>query len=130
MVERVRRSHRIRDILIATTELPEDAALAQLAERVGVKCFRGSSDDVVGRMSAAARTLKSDVIVELLGDNPLVHSELIDDVIEFYDRAGNPNPSLDQDLKALRLTQREKRAVKTFLKSLSGHIREGAWKND
>jgi len=84
MIERIRCSRHINGIMIACTTLPEDSILADLATRTGVGCFRGEKDDVLGRLAAAVETAKADLIVELLGDNPLVHADLIDDVIEFY----------------------------------------------
>jgi cytochrome c peroxidase len=49
----------------------------------------------------------------------------LEEVIEFYDRAGNPNPRLDAEIRPLRLTAAEKQALLAFLRSLSGSIREG-----
>ncbi|MGZ6371614.1 MAG: cytochrome-c peroxidase, partial [Bdellovibrionota bacterium] len=49
----------------------------------------------------------------------------LEDVVEYYDRGGNANPGLDEDLRPLRLTAQEKRALVAFLKALSGTIREG-----
>lgn len=84
MIERVQQSRCLHDIAVATTHLPEDQELVDIALRIGVGVFRGSPDDVLGRLYAAAETLDADLLVELLGDNPLVHSELIDDVIGFH----------------------------------------------
>jgi cytochrome c peroxidase len=49
----------------------------------------------------------------------------LEEVIEFYDRGGNPNPHLDPELRPLRLSPTEKQALLAFLRSLSGSIREG-----
>ena len=49
----------------------------------------------------------------------------LEEVIEFYDRGGNPNPWLDPELRSLRLTAEEKQALRAFLQTLSGTIREG-----
>lgn len=84
MIERVRHSRYVKQIVVATTDLPEDAAIVTLASRIGIGCFRGSAQDVLGRINAAAATYRAEVFLELLGDNPLVHADLIDDVIEFY----------------------------------------------
>lgn len=46
----------------------------------------------------------------------------LEDVIEFYDRGGNPNPHLDGEIRPLRLTAAEKSALLAFLRSLSGRI--------
>jgi cytochrome c peroxidase len=49
----------------------------------------------------------------------------LDDVVDYYDRGGNANPGLDEDLRPLHLSAEEKRALVAFLRSLSGSIREG-----
>jgi cytochrome c peroxidase len=49
----------------------------------------------------------------------------LEDVVEYYDKGGNPNLGLDPDLHPLHLTAEEKRALVAFLRSLSGTIREG-----
>ena len=84
MIERVRAARLLSRIVLATTDRPEDDAIAALAVDVGVECYRGSADDVLGRLHGAAAAARADVVVELLGDNPLVHGELIDDTISFY----------------------------------------------
>lgn len=84
MIERVAGSRHIQSICVATTDLPIDDDLETLATRLGILSFRGSEADVLGRIVGAAKFHEPDLIVELLGDNPLVHSSLIDEVIEFY----------------------------------------------
>ena len=88
MVERIRCSSKVTDVVIATSYLDEDQPIADWAARVGVRCFRGDPDDVLGRVAAAADGVKADLVVELLGDNPLVHSELIDDVVDLHVNGG------------------------------------------
>lgn len=88
MIERVRCSRYVDDIVIATSTLPEDRQLLDFASQVGVKAFRGSPDDVLGRMHEAVSAHQPELVIELLGDNPLVHSDLIDDTVELH-RAGS-----------------------------------------
>ena len=52
-------------------------------------------------------------------DGPLARLE---DVIDYYDRGGNPNPRLDPELRPLRLTAAEKTSLVSFLRALSGRI--------
>lgn len=85
LVERVSQAHRLDKIMIATTTLAEDDALEALSRDLGVECFRGSSDDVLGRVKAAALAAGAEVVATILGDNPLVHSDLIDDTIRLFE---------------------------------------------
>jgi len=50
LIERLKRANRIDEIVVATTTEPEDNVIAELAKRVGVKCFKGSSEDVLDRV--------------------------------------------------------------------------------
>lgn len=84
LVERVRRSRRLKRIVVATTIRSEDNRLAEHAAALGLGVFRGSPEDVLGRVVAAARAFSADPVVELLGDNPLVEGELIDGVVDFF----------------------------------------------
>jgi cytochrome c peroxidase len=59
---------------------------------------------------------------------PYMHDgslKTLEDVVDYYDRGGNANPALDEDLRPLHLNAEEKRALVAFLHSLSGSIREG-----
>lgn len=44
----------------------------------------------------------------------------LEDVVEFYDHGGRPNPQLDPDMQRLALPAEGKRALVAFLKALSG----------
>lgn len=84
LVERTRASDSIDEIVITTSTLEKDDVLEELAKTCNVSCFRGSPDDVLGRITGAANQFNADIVVELLGDNPLLHSDLIDDVLDMY----------------------------------------------
>ena len=49
----------------------------------------------------------------------------LEDVIEFYDQGGNSNLYLDEELRPLKLTLKEKQALVAFLRALSGKVQEG-----
>ena len=71
---------------------------------------------------------KTATLREVARTSPYMHDgslKTLKDVIEFYDRGGNPNPYRDPELRRLALTAEEKQALVAFLKSLSGQIREG-----
>jgi spore coat polysaccharide biosynthesis protein SpsF len=88
MIERLRRARTLDGIVVATTDGEADQPIADLAERLGVGCFRGSEDDVLGRVLGAARAYGADVIVETTGDCPLHEPALIDKVVSDFRMGG------------------------------------------
>jgi spore coat polysaccharide biosynthesis protein SpsF len=82
MLERLMRSKKADVICLATTERPEDEVLEHWALDLGLACYRGSVDDVLGRVLAAARSVGADVIAEITGDCPLADAALIDQAID------------------------------------------------
>jgi spore coat polysaccharide biosynthesis protein SpsF len=83
-VERIRQCRLIDRVILATSTSPEDDAIATLAQELQMPCFRGSEDDVLGRVAGALREYKVDVHAEFQGDNALPDPLLIDGVIGFY----------------------------------------------
>lgn len=84
LIERLTFCRRLDDIIIATTGSPEDDPVRDLAVRLGIKCVRGSEDDVLDRYFQAAREFHVDHIVRITGDCPLADPGVIDGVIEAY----------------------------------------------
>ena len=84
MVERVRRSKHIQDVMVATTTRPEDDKTEAACQAMGVSFYRGSSEDVLARVVEAAQSAKADLIVQLTGDCPVIDPQLMDMVIQYY----------------------------------------------
>lgn len=83
-IERIRQSMLIDEIILATSVRPENDALEELAKDLGIGCFRGSEDDVLGRITGALKAFNVDLHVELMGDNPIPDPLLIDAIIGVY----------------------------------------------
>ena len=92
VVERTGASTEIDDIVIASTHNPLDDAIADVAKKLGVACFRGSEKDVLLRYLEAARQFNAELIVRICSDSPLVDPELIDETILTFKRA---QPDID-----------------------------------
>ena len=84
MIERLKRIKFAKNIIIATTELKVDDEIVAIARKSNIKYFRGSTNDVLGRVLSAAIKFKTDVIVEITGDSPLVDPEISDLIIKFF----------------------------------------------
>jgi len=84
MIERLKKISFAEDIIVATTTNKNDDEIANLAKNSGVKFFRGSENDVLGRVVGAAKENKTDIIVQITGDNPLVDKEVVENIIKYY----------------------------------------------
>lgn len=83
--------------------------------------------EVTGKQEDRGK-FKTPTLREIDRTAPYMHDgsiATIEEVIEYYDRGGNPNPYLDRELHPLNLTAEEKEALLEFLGALSGDIREG-----
>ncbi|MGL4813563.1 MAG: cytidylyltransferase domain-containing protein [Beijerinckiaceae bacterium] len=81
-IERIGHSQRIDRLVVATSDAQEDAAIAALADSLGVACHRGSLEDVLDRMLGAVAPFSPDYVVRLTGDCPLADWTVIDRVID------------------------------------------------
>lgn len=84
LIERVKRARTVDEIVVATTVKQEDDKIAVLARKEGVKVFRGSEKDVLGRVLAAAKEYHGDIVVRLTGDNPLTDPVYIDKGVKLF----------------------------------------------
>ncbi len=148
-IERLLRARRIDGLVLATSDRPEDAAVAELADKLGIGSYRGSLDDVLDRYYQAAAPHAPSHVVRVTGDCPLADWDVIDQVIEFaveggYDYASNTiNPTwpdgLDVEVatfaaietawrEAARPLEREH--VMPFITTRPDRFRLGSYEND
>ena len=80
-LERLALVRKIDQLLVATSDQPEDAQLGTLCEEIGVASYFGDLNDVLDRFYQAARALNPEHVVRLTGDCPLTDPEVIDAVI-------------------------------------------------
>jgi len=89
-IKRLKLCRLVNKIIIATTHLPEDDPVAALACKAGVDFYRGSPDDVLGRVHDTAKEYGTEIIVEITGDNPLSDPSIVDDCInQFLSKSNN-----------------------------------------
>jgi spore coat polysaccharide biosynthesis protein SpsF len=84
MVERVKRSRHIDAIVVATTVNATDDPIVALAQRLGIRFFRGSEADVVNRVTSAMQEAKADIVVQLTADCPLIDPGVVDQIVRIY----------------------------------------------
>jgi spore coat polysaccharide biosynthesis protein SpsF len=84
MVERLKKCKKIDEIVIATSDQPEDQVLVDLAKELAVSCFQGNLLDVRDRYLKAAEKFQADYVLRIPADNPMPDANEIDKLIEFH----------------------------------------------
>lgn len=83
-IERIQRSGRIDQLVVATSDDSTDDAIETLCRNISVACFRGSLQDVLDRFYRTANKYPSENVLRLTGDCPLLDPEIIDSLIQFF----------------------------------------------
>ena len=77
-------SRLLNDKIIAMTSNSEDDVIVNFCESKGIKCFRGSVNDVLDRYHKCAKKFSINTIIRITSDCPLMDPQVVDDVIDFY----------------------------------------------
>ena len=116
-LERLARCKKIDQLIVATSDHPEDQAIANLCNELNISCFHGPLEDVLARFYLAAEKYKPTHIVRLTGDCPLADPALIDELITLhleggYDYSSNCHiPSYPDGLDAEILTYQSLKTI-------------------
>ena len=81
VVQQARRSRLLQDVIVATSDQPDDDVVEDLCERIGVACSRGSLNDAQSRFVTIAEPYPERIYVRLTGDNPLTEPSFIDQIV-------------------------------------------------
>lgn len=84
LIERLQRVHGTEGIVVATSMGADDDAVAQFAAGLGMPCFRGPLDDVLGRFVGTVRQFRLDAAVRISGDSPLLDPALVERGIRLF----------------------------------------------
>tara|TARA_Y100001937_G_scaffold53848_1_gene74341 strand:+ start:10367 stop:11125 length:759 start_codon:yes stop_codon:yes gene_type:complete len=82
LIDNLKNSEKADDIVLCTTQLESDDVLCAIAEKSGIKCFRGSSEDKLARWLGACEEFGIDFFVNADGDDLFFDCALADHVIE------------------------------------------------
>ena len=88
IVDRARDSHLLEDVVVITTTSPKDDVIVDLCVNKNISFYRGNVKtnvkDVLDQVLNGAKKYNGEVIVELISDNPLIDSGVIDKVVQYY----------------------------------------------
>lgn len=82
VIDRVRLSQYVDDVVVATTDDPVDDSIQSLCDQINTAVFRGAQFDVLDRVYQAVLPYQPGIVVRLTADCPLLDPTLIDDVIQ------------------------------------------------
>lgn len=93
VLRRLSRGVALSEIWVATTTDPMDDRVAEIAAREGVRCVRGSSKDMLQTVVSCLDGMTSmpDLVVRVGGEQAFVCTQLLAEMLEFYDRVGQPD---------------------------------------
>jgi spore coat polysaccharide biosynthesis protein SpsF len=84
VVRRFQMATRLDDIFIATSVKKADDPIVDWCEQNSIKYYRGSEDDVLGRVVNTALTAKADAIVQMGADSAYLDYKIIVELIDIY----------------------------------------------
>jgi cytochrome c peroxidase len=85
-------------------------------------------DGALADAGAGRGRFKTPTLREVARTAPYMHDgslATLDDVVEFYSEGGRPNPNLDPEIRPRKFSAEEKRALRAFLRALTGRLRAG-----
>lgn len=82
VIERVRRSKYVDEVMVVTTLNEEDIPIVQLVSQMGMRVFAGSAQDVLDRYYQAAKLIQPEYVIRITADCPVFDPAILDDAIE------------------------------------------------
>lgn len=84
MLDRLKLARRPHQIIVCTSPVLQDDPIEKIALKEDVDCFRGDPEDVLLRLTEAAKKFNVDTVINCSADNPFVDPEYIDRLIDFH----------------------------------------------
>jgi len=84
IVKRLKKSKQANEVVVATSNQPENKVLINHLKKIKAKIFIGKENDVLDRFYRAAKKFKADIVVRITADCPFVDAGLIDDFIKQF----------------------------------------------
>tara|TARA_B100000767_G_C19742031_1_gene526663 strand:+ start:505 stop:1056 length:552 start_codon:yes stop_codon:yes gene_type:complete len=91
VIEQVTKSKRVTEIIVATSSKKSDDKLISFLEKIKVKYFRGSLNNVASRFLKIAKNKNKKFFIRISGDSPLISPKIINRAIVLYKK----NPKYD-----------------------------------
>lgn len=83
-IKRLQKCRNISDIVLCTSTNTENNDLISIANKLGIKSYRGSENNVLDRFYTCAKNFKLKHIIRCTGDCPLIDPNLVDSLVNEY----------------------------------------------
>jgi cytochrome c peroxidase len=110
-------------VAVANGSARSGSSPARPAAPLDPEAFRDVGRFAVTGQAADLGAFRTPSLRDVARTVPYMHDgsmATLEEVIDFYDGGGRPNPHLDELIRPLRLTEEEKRDLVDFLRGLSG----------
>ena len=87
LIQRVKKTSNVDKIIIATSNDRSDNQIEKIAFKTNVFFYRGSLNDVLDRYYKASIKFKSDIIIRITGDCPLIDHQIIEDLVIAFEKS-------------------------------------------
>ncbi|WP_394903134.1 cytidylyltransferase domain-containing protein [Clostridium butyricum] len=77
----LKKSKYINEVILATSTLKINDPLYEYVTHIGFEVFRGSEDNVLERFKQVSDKYKGDIIIRVTGDCPLINPIIVDNVV-------------------------------------------------
>ncbi len=84
VIDRVKRSRLIKEVIVATTIHKKDLRIVDICVKKGIRVYCGSENDVLDRYFQTARLFKAEYIVRITADCPFIDPRVIDRAIRLH----------------------------------------------
>jgi spore coat polysaccharide biosynthesis protein SpsF len=84
LIERLKKSNYISNIVLAASKNKLDNILSTICKQINIDFFQGSENDVLSRFFYCSRKFKGKIIVRITSDCPLIDCRLVDETIKAY----------------------------------------------
>jgi spore coat polysaccharide biosynthesis protein SpsF len=84
VIERAARIDGVAEVVVATSTAQPDEAIVSACREWGIRCVRGSEDDVLSRYRLAAEEASAEAVVRVTSDCPLLDPEVSGQVVRRF----------------------------------------------
>ena len=84
VINQLKNCKQLKNIIVATTNLPEDDIIEEYVKKLNISYFRGHPTDVLDRFFQCAKFYSIKIIIRITADNPLIDPNIVDNAIEKF----------------------------------------------